>query len=174
MRIVSGTFAGVDLVSPGTRVRPTSEKLRDVWLTMLERDLAGATVLELFAGSGAVGLEALSRGAASCDFVENDPAALHALKANIARLRVKDRTRIFKRDAIPFVERIDKVAYDIALADPPYGSRKLDRVVTHWLKHPFSRILAVEHAVDHPIRLKGSRSRTVGDAVVTVMSSMPR
>ena len=82
-------------------------------MAMLAPDLGGARVLDLFAGSGAVGIEALSRGARSCDFVENNPAALHALRTNVAALRVRDRARIFKRDAIQFIQRLDEIAYDI-------------------------------------------------------------
>ena len=137
-------------------------------MTMLDGDLDGARVVDLFAGSGALGIEALSRGARSCDFVENNPSALHALKANVAVVRARDRTRIFKKDAIQFIQRFDKIGYDIALADPPYGSRKLDRVISDWLKLPFSRLLAVEHAADHPIKVKG-RSRRVGDSVVSIL-----
>ncbi len=168
MRIVAGKWAGQELQSPSGRVRPTAEGLRDIWLTMLEGELEGARVVDLFAGSGALGIEALSRGAQSCDFVENNPSALHALKANVAVVRARDRTRIFKKDAIQFIQRFDKIGYDIALADPPYGSRKLDRVISDWLKLPFSRLLAVEHAADHPIRVKG-RSRRVGDSVVSIL-----
>ena len=173
MRVVSGKWAGQQLSSPSGRVRPTAEGLRDVWLTMLEGELDGARVVDLFAGSGALGIEALSRGAQSCDFVENNPSALHALKANVAVVRARDRTRIFKKDAIQFIQRIDKIAYDIALADPPYDSRKLDRVVSDWLKMPFSRLLAVEHAADHPIPAKG-KSRRVGDSVVSILRAKVR
>lgn len=169
MRIVSGTFAGKKLVSPSGRVRPTAEELRDLWLTQLAKDLLGASVLELFAGSGALGLEALSRGAKTCDFVENSPAALHALKANVAALGVRKNARIFKRDAIPFVERIDQIGYDVALVDAPYGSGKLDRVLTRWLTVPFAAILSIEHAVDHVLPVTGKQTRRVGDSVVTIL-----
>jgi 16S rRNA (guanine966-N2)-methyltransferase len=155
MRIVAGVWAGRDLVSPGARVRPTAEHVRDRWLTLLARSLPGARVLDLFAGSGALGLQALSRGAASADFVENGPASLHSLKANVAAFRLRDRARIFKRDAIPFVEALDAETYDIAFADPPYGSRKADRIVKHWLAVPFARILSVEHAADHRLPGRG-------------------
>lgn len=140
-------------------------------MELLARDLENADVLDLFAGTGAVGLEALSRGAARCDFVENGAAAIHSLKANIAALKVKSRTRVFLRDAIPFIERIERPAWDIAFMDPPYGSRKLDRVLARWREIPFSRILAFEHAADHEPELKGGRSRRVGDAIVTVLRS---
>ena len=168
MRIVGGKWAGRSLVSPGGRVRPTAEPLRAALMSLIEADLEGATILDLFAGTGALGLEALSRGAARCDFIENGPAALHSLKANVAAFRLHDRARIFDRDAIPFIERIDRVAYDIAFADPPYGSGKLDRVLRRWRQAPFSRILAFEHAVDHRPGPKGETVR-VGDSMVTVL-----
>lgn len=157
MRIVAGKWAGRDLVSPGTRVRPTAEAIRDRWLTALEPDLEGARVLDLFAGSGALGLEALSRGARSVDFVEDGRASLHALKANVAAFRLGTRARIFKRDAIPFVDRLAAGAYDLAFADPPYGSAKLDRVVRRWLDVNFSRVLGVEHAADRSPPGRGKR-----------------
>jgi 16S rRNA (guanine966-N2)-methyltransferase len=143
-------------------------------MELLGSDLDGADVLDLFAGTGAVGLEALSRGAARCDFVENGAAAIHSLKANVAALRAKSRTRIFLRDAIPFVERIDRPVYDIAFMDPPYGSRRLDRVLARWKAVPFSRILAFEHAADHPTPVRSSRSKRVGDSVVTVLRQPDR
>ena len=166
MRIVGGKWAGRSLTSPSGRVRPTTEELRASWMDLLEADLRDARCLVLFAGTGALGLEAMSRGAKSCDFVENGPSAIHALKANVAALRLRERTRIFDRDAIPFVERITQIGYDIAFADPPYGSRKLDRIIKRWLDVPFARILTVEHAPDHELPAKG-RSKRVGDSVVT-------
>lgn len=134
--------------------------------------LKEARVLDLFAGSGALGLEALSRGAASADFVENGPAALHALKANLARcgLRAKDqrhRARVFKRDAIPFAEALEEGAYDIAFADPPYGSRKLDRVLASWRRVRFARVFAAEHPRDHDVP-EGGKKLDFGDTMVTV------
>jgi len=167
MRIVGGAWAGRDLVSPGARVRPTAEEVRDRWLDILAPHLDGARVLDLFAGSGALGFEALSRRAASADFVENGPASLHSLKANVAAFRVSKRTRIFKRDAIPFIEALEAAAYDIAFADPPYRSRKADRVVNRWLEVPFSRILSVEHGHQHRLPGKG-RSYRFGDTRVTI------
>jgi 16S rRNA (guanine966-N2)-methyltransferase len=167
MRIVGGKWAGRNLVSPSGRVRPTAEELRAVWLDLLEKDLKGARCLDLFAGTGALGLEALSRGAKSCDFVENGPSAIHSLKANVAALHARGKTRIFDRDAIPFVERITQIGYEIAFADPPYGSRKLDRVIKRWKEQPFSAILSVEHAPEHELPFRG-RSKRVGESMVTI------
>jgi 16S rRNA (guanine966-N2)-methyltransferase len=152
MRIVKGKFGGRDLVSPNdARVRPTAEHVRAAMLDALEPDLAGARILDLFAGTGALGIEAISRGAARADFVETRPSSLHALRANVALFRLRDRTRIFKRDALPFAGALLEDAYDIAFADPPYGSRMLDRVLDDWRARRFSRILAVEHAASHDL-----------------------
>jgi len=174
MRIVKGAWAGRDLVSPGARIRPTAEDVRDRWLDLLAKSLEGARVLDLFAGSGALGLEALSRGAARADFVENGSASLHSLKANVAALGVRKRARIFKRDAIPFVEALPAGAYDIAFADPPYGSKKLDRVVARWQEVPFATILGVEHLKEHRLEGKAKRYDLPGETRITVFKSPMR
>jgi 16S rRNA (guanine966-N2)-methyltransferase len=168
MRIVGGRWADRQLVSPGGRVRPTAEALRDDMMKLLGDELKGARVVDLFAGTGALGLEALSRGARYCDFVENGPSALHSLKANVAALRLKEKTRIYDRDAIPFVERLPGDRYDIAFVDPPYGSRKLDRVVAWWKEVPFARLLMIEHAADHEGLPRGT-TRRHGDSSITLL-----
>lgn len=171
-------------MSPGKRVRSTAESIRDRWLTYLGDHLEGSRVLDLFAGSGALGLEALSRGAALADFVEDGAVALHALKANVAarKLRApkagveptakKKAARIFKRDAIPFVQGLAEGSYDIAFADPPYGSRKLDLVIQRWREVRFARILAVEHQADHEVP-PGGKKLDFGAILVTVYG-LPR
>jgi len=138
-------------------------------MQLVADELPKARVLDLFAGTGALGLEALSRGAKYADFVENAPEALHSLKANVNQLRVRERSRIFKRDAIPFAEMLQAGAYDIAFADPPYGSAKLDRILNRWKEVPFSRVLVLEHATDHPIRIGNARSRKFDDTTITVL-----
>lgn len=173
MRIVGGKFAGRDLTSPNDfRVRPTAEHVRAALLDLLAQDLTGASVLDLFAGTGALGLEALSRGARRCDFVETRPASLHALKANVVALRVKDRSRVFKKDALPFAGALQENAYDLAFADPPYGSRMLDRVIAYWSANRFARVLAVEHERSHEIP-KGTFRRVFDDTAITVYRVSP-
>ena len=166
MRIVGGKFAGRDLTSPRDfRVRPTAEHVRVALMEMLAGDLQNARILDLFAGTGALGLEAISRGARSADFVEFRPSSLHALRANIAVFRLRERTRVFKRDAIPFAEGLDADRYDIAFVDPPYGSRMLDRVLDHWRASRFSRVLAVEHAREHALPAGASRQQFAETAI---------
>lgn len=168
MRIVAGTFKGRDLTSPqDNRVRPSAEQTRAGLLDLLARDLPDARVLDLFAGTGALGLEAISRGAAGADFVEFRPDSLHALKANIAALGLRERTRVFKKDAIPFAAALPSGSYDIAFADPPYGSKMLERVLESWRAQRFARILAVEHAAGHALPPGGKR-KVFGDSAVTI------
>jgi 16S rRNA (guanine966-N2)-methyltransferase len=152
-------------------VRPTAEAVRDRALELVMDDFQGGRFLDLFAGTGAVGLEALSRGARYVDFVENGASALHALKANVAALRARDRARVFKKDAIPWVERLEAGAYDVAYVDPPYGSKKLDRVVEQWLTVPFARVLVVEHEAGQDIPAKGRAYDFEGGTRLTIVRS---
>ena len=167
MRIVGGRWAGRHLTSPpDRRVRPTAEHVRDGWLGLLEPFLDGARVLDLFAGTGALGLEAISRGATSADFVEFRPASLHALRANVAALRVRKTTRIFKRDAVQFAAALDVDAYDIVFVDPPYESRQLDLVLKSWESSRFARVLVAEHARVHKLP-RGSSQLAFEDTMIT-------
>jgi 16S rRNA (guanine966-N2)-methyltransferase len=167
VRIVGGKFAGRDLTSPNDfRVRPTAEHVRAAILDALKDDVKDARVLDLFAGTGGLGLEAISRGARSADFVETRPSSLHALKANIVALRVKERTRVFKRDALPFADALSANSYDIAFADPPYESRMLDRVIERWQATPFAGVLVAEHAKTHELP-KGSSRMVLDDTAIT-------
>lgn len=168
MRIVGGKFGGRDLTSPNDfRVRPTAEQVRAALVGMLGEDLNEARVLDLFAGTGALGLEAISRGAKYVDFVETRPSSLHALKANIARLGLIKKSRIFKKDALPFAAALEADRYDIVFVDPPYNSKMLDRVLDSWRAVPFARLFAVEHAAEHVLPL-GGRRRLFDETAITV------
>ena len=168
MRIVGGRFKGRDLTSPNDfRVRPTAEEVRARLLDAVAGEIQGARVVDLFAGTGALGLEALSRGARSADFVEFRPSSLHALKANVAALGLRRQTRIFKRDAIPFAEALGADSYDVAFADPPYGSKILDRVLKAWRERRFSRVFAVEHDPAHDLPA-GALRLTFPEAWITI------
>ncbi len=168
MRIVGGKFADRTLTSPNDfRVRPTGEQVRAAMVGMLGADLQEARVLDLFAGTGALGLEAMSRGAKYVDFVEFRPSSLHALKANIALLGVQKKSRIFKKDALPFAASLLADRYDIVFVDPPYRSKMLDHLLDSWRAVPFARIFAVEHAADHILPL-GGRKRLFDETAVTI------
>lgn len=136
-------------------------------IKLLGGALKDARVLDLFAGTGALGLEALSRGAKFADFVETRPSSLHALRANIAALRVRERVRVYKRDALPFAAALREDAYDVAFVDPPYASRMLDRVIDSWRERRFSRLLLVEHAATHELP-RGTKRLSFEDTAVTL------
>jgi 16S rRNA (guanine966-N2)-methyltransferase len=166
VRIVAGEFGGRRLVVPRDgRVRPTADRVREAWMSILGPELDGARVLDLFAGSGALGLEALSRGAASATFVETAPASLEALRANIAALDVASRVSVHRGDALRFAQGLVGGAYDVAFADPPYRTDAADRLVALFRERPFARILSVEHPADR--RVEGDETRRYGDTAVT-------
>ncbi|MTD13517.1 methyltransferase [Nakamurella sp. YIM 132087] len=122
-RIVAGRFGGRVLSTPnGTTTRPTSERVRAALGNALESTggLAGARVLDLYAGSGALGLELVSRGAASVDLVDSDRAALTAARENVRRLDLADAVRVVPASALAFAGGPHPQPYDIVLADPPY------------------------------------------------------
>jgi 16S rRNA (guanine966-N2)-methyltransferase len=166
LRIVSGTLGGRRLVVPkDARVRPTADRVREAWMSILGGEIPGATVLDLYAGSGALGLEAVSRGAAGAEFVELGAPSLAALRANIAALGVADRTRVHRADALRFAERLEPGAYDLAFADPPYAHEAAAGLVALFRRTPFARILSVEHRADLP--LAGDETRRYGDTAIT-------
>ncbi len=166
IRIIAGEFKGRRLKTPaGDKVRPTADRVREAWLSILQRPVRGARALDLYAGSGALGLEALSRGAVSADFVEVNRDALAALKANIKALAVEDRTVVHRVDALQFAERLHPGQYDVAFADPPYADEQAARLVALFRLNPFARVLSIEHRGDQPIA--GDDTRRYGDTGVT-------
>jgi len=166
--IVAGDFRGRRLKTPtGTVVRPTAARVREAWFSILQRPLRGASVLDLYAGSGALGLEALSRGARTADFVETHRAALAALRANIKTLRVEERTTVYRMDALRFAERLQPGQYDVAFADPPYVGAQAARLVAMFRFVPFARILSIEHPADVPI--PGDDTRRYGDTAIAFL-----
>src|SRR2546427_8935097 len=166
IRIIAGEFKGRRLKTPaGDAARPTGDRVREAWFSILQRPLRGARVLDLFAGSGALGLEALSRGAVSADFVEIHRLALSSLKANITLLKVADRTAVHRVDALKFAELLHSGQYDVAFAEPPYASGQAARLVAVFRVSPFARIVSIEHPADQPI--PGDRTRRYRDTAVT-------
>lgn len=167
MRIVAGAWRGRQIKAPDDdRVRPTGDRVREAWLSIVGPELAGATVLDLFAGSGALGLEALSRGATVAHFVETSPKSIAAISANAAALGAGERAIIHKADALRFLGGLTVGQFDIAFADPPYDQLIATRVAEHWINKPFSTVLGIEHRQDE--RLPGDADRRrYGDTVLS-------
>jgi 16S rRNA (guanine966-N2)-methyltransferase len=177
MRIISGTWRSRPLVAPkGDTTRPTADRTRETLFSMLTSRLGtyeGLQVLDLFAGSGALGLEALSRGAAHCTFVEQDRAALDALEANIAKLGAKPQCDVRRSSVLSLGSAIKP--YDLILMDPPYASGagavaldKLGRL--GWFER--SAWISVETSNREELDVKGfvvETSRDVGKARLTLL-----
>jgi 16S rRNA (guanine966-N2)-methyltransferase len=176
MRIVAGTRRGARIAAPkGLATRPTGDRVREAAFNLIG-PVAGARVLDLFAGSGALGLEALSRGAASVTFVESDRAACRTIADNLAKLRLTG-ARITCGDAVWAVRR-ESQQYDLILVDPPYEawSELEPRLAEH-----LPRLLApegllvvetgarTEPALPLPIRT----SRRYGSARLTLFEPSP-
>ena len=126
MRIIAGELKGRRLASPDwSGLRPTSDKLRETLFNVLGPAVAGARVLDGYCGTGAVGIEALSRGAAHVTFVDRDRRAVDLVQANLLHCRVKERYAIIRVDFAGVAARLDQVPFDLIFLDPPYGAEEM-------------------------------------------------
>ncbi len=147
MRIISGKWRGRHFEAPtGGAVRPTGDRVRESWMSIVHQILPEARVLDLCAGSGALGLETLSRGAASCDFVEQSPTVLAGIRSNLEKLGGHPEAHLHRDDAVRFVERLSAGAYDVAFADPPYSTPTAQQLVDCWMAVPFANVFGLEHS----------------------------
>ncbi len=171
MRIVAGRWGGRRLKAPrGRSVRPTTDRVREAWMSAAAAELPGASVLDLFSGSGALGLEAVSRGAADAVLVERSREALGVLKGNVASLGAEDEVTVVADDVFRYLDRTDAV-YDVAFADPPYGTGDASKLVERFLQRPFARTLWLEHAWrDELVLPAGARTRRYGDTALTTLT----
>lgn len=147
MRIIAGRWKGRRIAAPpGDVVRPTGDRVREAWMSIVHPMLPDARILDLCAGSGALGLECLSRGAAECDFVEQAPRVLKLLQTNLDSLGGHPGATLHREEAVRFVAGVSREAYDIAFADPPYASDLALQLAERWLAVPFASVFAVEHS----------------------------
>lgn len=146
LRIIAGSLGGRYIRAPsGRRTRPTSERVREAWFAALGPRVPGSRVLDLFAGSGALGIEALSRGAARATFVESDGRTAALLRENLRQLGLEGRSDVVRRDVFAFLRREGRGTFDLALADPPYGSTAARRLAEAFAEDPFAGLLCLEH-----------------------------
>ncbi len=145
MRIIAGEFRSRRLKSiHGSATRPTPDRLRETLFDILGPRIAGATFLDAYAGTGAVGIEALSRGAAHAFFLERNRAALEAIRENLASLRLEPRATVV---AGPVLLTLPKYHADIVFLDPPYGLEREYAAVLELLSETPPKILVVQHSV---------------------------
>lgn len=178
LRVIGGALKGRTLRVPrGRLLRPTSNRVREALFASLAHELSGARVLDLYAGSGALGIEALSRGAAFALFVESARPALHALQRNLEALQLGARSRVMACEARVAVRRLRAepgACFDLVLADPPYGSEELPEtlasLVAAGLLAP-EGVVVVEAGRRHPVGpidgLACERERAYGDTVLS-------
>lgn len=177
MRVIAGQWRGRKLTAPvGDATRPTADRVRETLFSMLASRLGSfedLSVADLFAGSGALGLEALSRGAAQCLFVEQDAAAIRALRANIANLRAQAQCEV--RAASVLALGPAKAPVDLMLLDPPYGtgagSVALDKLVRlGWIGA--ATWVSLETGADEEPKVRNLEAvaeRKVGKARITLL-----
>jgi 16S rRNA (guanine966-N2)-methyltransferase len=179
MRIVAGSLRGRAIAAPGHEgLRPTSDRVRESVFNILEHGiedmrLADARVIDLFAGTGALGLEAVSRGAAFCLFVEEDPEARALIRENVEAFRLTGQTRIFRRDATDLGPAGTMAPFALAFLDPPYGKGLAGKALSSlgeggWLTP--GAVAVVEERADAKIALPAPfceiDRRTYGDTQI--------
>lgn len=131
MRVISGSARGCKLQPvPGMNTRPTTDRVKESIFNIVQMQVRGARVLDLFAGTGQMGIEALSRGAASCDFVDHDRKAQQVLRRNIEAARVGERAHVHAGESGAFVARCGRERYDLIFLDPPYGGKILNEALS--------------------------------------------
>ena len=173
MRIIAGEFKGRRLDAPDwTGLRPTSDKLRETLFNILGPSIRGARVLDGYAGTGAVGIEALSRGAAHVTFVETDPRAVRLIAANLERCGIKSRHAIIPAWFAGADRRVGEAPFDVLFLDPPYGATELAHALA--AAEPLAgeaTLVVIEHAKRDPApdqcgALTRTRVVTSGDSAL--------
>jgi 16S rRNA (guanine966-N2)-methyltransferase len=189
MRVIAGEAGGIPLVAPpGRDTRPTTDKVKGAIFSSLGDAGCEGRVLDLFAGSGALGIEALSRGADFCDFVDDAGAAVRAIRANLEKTRLSAQAAVHQRTAAAFVAasaaaaatmsgRASPVPYDLILLDPPYALPELVTLLEAIGRSPLigeRTTLLLEHASRRPLperpgsKLVSQRTRNHGDSAFTI------
>ena len=138
MRVIAGSARRLQLKTvPGTMTRPTTDRIRETLFNMLQNDIAGARFLDLFAGSGAIGIEALSRGARSAVFVEADRRAFDCIRQNLETTHFQDTGTVIRADVVRAIQAMDREGtepFDLIFMDPPY-EKMLENQAMEALKH---------------------------------------
>ena len=176
MRVISGTARGKKLIPvSGMSTRPTTDRVKESVFNIIQTHVQAARVLDLFAGTGQMGIEALSRGAAYCDFVDWDKAAQAVIRKNVEAARVSERARVTGSDFGAFVAGCKKEMYDIIFLDPPYGGTILTealRTIERFDILSRTGIIVCESFADDSVQTKFSVGRTYryGTVQITILS----
>lgn len=178
-RVIAGSARGIRLAAPGPGTRPLSDRVKQTLFAILEPELSGARVLDLFAGSGAAGIEALSRGAAAATLVDKDAAAIKTIAANLDRAHVAERGRAVRAEVVGWLSGKGASAgpFDVVFVDPPYADTDLLLRVLETLGGgsgllaPNARVVAKHFWRDRPPEsvglLASDRERRFGETALT-------
>jgi 16S rRNA (guanine966-N2)-methyltransferase len=177
-RVIAGAAKGIRLRAPGPGTRPLADRVKQTLFAILEPDLAGARVLDLFAGSGAAGIEALSRGAAAATFVEKDGGAVAIIRANLGATGLAEDATIVQVDVLRWLDGGPfGASFDVAIVDPPYAESGLLATVLAALGRPDApladdaRVVAKHFWRDRPPERIGmlavERERRFGETALT-------
>lgn len=178
MRIVGGLYSGRKIKSPrGMTTRPTPEVVREALFNILSRKVVGCKFLDAYAGTGAVGIEALSRGACFAAFIERDINAYRILQTNISSLNLMDKAMVLCADVIESIKEIERKvdSFDIIFLDPPYYNNEIDSCLDILQRSSIVRndsILVIQHARDIFFEHKGFgkvKQKKYGKTVITFL-----
>ena len=179
MRIITGLARGKRLqTAQGMHTRPTTDRVKESVFNIIQWDIEGRKVLDLFGGSGQLGLEALSRGAASCTIVEADRNAQKAIEANIKNCGFERNCQLIKGDSFRFLQRLKASSYHLIFLDPPYGGELLNRAIADICRIDIlteGGIIVCESAaedvlLDIPMPYRVVKRYTYGHSAVTILT----
>jgi 16S rRNA (guanine(966)-N(2))-methyltransferase RsmD len=181
MRIIAGEFRGRRIKGPESeKVRPTKDRIREAVFNVIAGEVPGSRVLDLFAGSGAYGLEALSRGAGKAIFVEGGREFSAVIKENIKSLGVEARAKIITKDVFKSLEEVkkEKESFDLVFSDPPYSkgmAKKTLIKINHYDILNHSGLLIIEHNIDERLpenegAVSVFKRKTYGKTVISIYS----
>ncbi len=151
MRVIAGTARSLILKTlEGLDTRPTTDRIKETLFNMLTSYTYEAKFLDLFAGSGGIGIEALSRGSEHCTFVELNPKAVNIIKDNLIHTKLIDKAEVLKYDAVSYVNGLQKIDYDVIFMDPPYGKELEKNILSILSNKTFvsDALIVVEAALD--------------------------
>lgn len=155
MRVIAGSARRINLVTPsGDRTRPTTDRIKETLFNILQTEVIQARFLDLFSGSGGIGIEALSRGASECVFVENNKEAVQCIKTNLKNTRFTDCSQVMAMDVMQAIRRLDSLnrAFDVIFMDPPYEKGFEEKVLPALLESSLVQedtLIIVETSLEH-------------------------
>ncbi|MBQ6816073.1 MAG: 16S rRNA (guanine(966)-N(2))-methyltransferase RsmD [Clostridia bacterium] len=174
MRVITGISRGIKLQTlEGTDVRPTTDMVKEAIFNTIQFEITGQTFLDLFAGSGQIGIEALSRGAKSATFVDANPDAVKVIKNNLEKTRLSNNATVFRNDYFSFLAATNE-KFDIIFLDPPYRQNILEKALNTAVNCLSSNgFIICEHPVDIPLpefvgNLKATKTTRYGKICITI------